>query len=269
MPASLLFLSFYHRGCIRCYDAVGAVKVINLLIERSAKGGPWMAHWTGGIGCCWIDDDRDELIRRAVAEAGRYAEWRQGRQPDFSPPSGEARVVEEVQTAGGPVGTSGSPMALFARDRSQGAVPNVTEAFDVADHIWGDIERLIAPLSPSQRSTLPSPGKRTIEQTLEHLGNCFWWYCSRIDDELPEWPDAGLSQEERADAYLRSARAWCIERAATGDATASVKVPTRYPTDDPTERWTFAKVIRRQAEHLWEHRGVLERDVTSLQSSHR
>jgi hypothetical protein len=43
-----------------------------------------------------------------------------------------------------------------------------------------------------------------------------------------------------------------------------VKVPARYPTDDPTEQWTLAKVIRRQAEHLWEHLGTIERDAASL-----
>jgi hypothetical protein len=154
-------------------------------------------------------------------------------------------------------------MALFARDCAPVAIPHVTEAFDVADHAWADIARRIARLGSAQRSTPPSAGKRSIEETLEHLGNCFWWYCSRIDDGLPDWPDAGLSFEERADAFLRRARAWCRERAGTGGPAASgpAVVPTRYPTDDPEEQWTLAKVIRRQAEHLWEHLGTVERDA--------
>jgi hypothetical protein len=241
--------------------------MIDLLVERSAGSGPWMAHWVGGPGCCWIESNHDTLIRRAAAEAGRYAEWRRAWQQAFGLPTGAARVVEEVQTAGGPVGVSGSPMALFARDRAPVAIPNVLESFDVADQAWIDIKRLIASLSTAQRSSPPSVAKRTIEETLEHLGNCFWWYCSRIDDELPEWPDAGLSFEERADAFLRLARSWCRERADVDGPAVPLKVPARYPTDDPTEQWTLAKVIRRQAEHLWEHLGAIERDVATLRLS--
>ena len=237
--------------------------MIDLLVERSAGGGPWMAHWIGGAGCCWIDGDRDTLAGRAAAEAGRYWAWRSTWQPAFGRPAGAARILEEVRTAGGPVGVSGSPMAIFARDRAPVATADVIEAFDVADHAWADIGRSIARLSPARRSTPPSAGRRTIEETLEHLGNCFWWYCSRIDDGLPDWPDAGLSFEERAGAFLRRARAWCRERAGTGGPAASgpAVVPTRYPTDDPEEQWTLAKVIRRQAEHLWEHLGTVERDA--------
>jgi hypothetical protein len=241
-----------------------ATALIDLLVERSAGGGPWMAHWVGGAGCCWVDGDHDTLIRRAAAEAGRYTEWRRAWQPGFGPPAGAVRIIEELQTAGGPVGSSGSPMALFARDCAQVAISHVIEAFDVADHAWADIERRIARLGPTRRSTAPSAGKRSIEETLEHLGNCFWWYCSRIDDGLPDWPDAGLSYEARAGAYLLNARAWCIERAGGGGPAASgtkAVVPTRYPTDDPAEQWTLAKVIRRQAEHLWEHLGAVARDV--------
>jgi hypothetical protein len=223
-----------------------------------------MAHWVDGPGSCWIDSDHDTLIRRAAAEAGRYAEWRRAWQPGFDLPEGAARVVEEVQTAGGPVGVSGSPMALFARDHAPVAIPSVLEFFDVADQAWIDIERLIALLSSAQRSTPPSAGKRTIEETLEHLGNCFWWYCSRIDDELPEWPDAGLSFEERAGSFLRLARSWGLARAEIDGSAVPVKVPARYPTDDLKEQWTLAKVIRRQAEHLWEHLGTIERDVATL-----
>jgi len=169
-----------------------------------------------------------------------------------------------MQTAGGPVGASGSPMALFARDRVPVASQDVLEALSVAERIWKDITTWIDRLSPAQRRKPPSPGKRTIEETLEHFGNCFWWYCSRIDDGLPEWPDAGLSQEERADSFLKLARAWCLERAAAESAIVSPNVPKRYPTDDPLEEWTLAKVIRRQAEHLWEHRGTLGRDVARI-----
>lgn len=241
--------------------------MIDLLVERSSGGGPWMAHWVGGPGCCWIEADRDALLGRAAAEAGRYAAWRISWQPGFFPPSGVVRVLEEEFTAGGPVGASGSPMALFARDRVSVRTSDAGEALDVAAHAWADIVRLIGSLSPDERSIQPSAGKRTIEETLEHVGNCFWWYCSRIDEELPEWPDAGLSFEERADVFLQRARAWCLARAGTGGSVAAVKVPTRYPTDDPAERWTLGKVVRRQAEHLWEHLGTVERDVGALRRS--
>jgi hypothetical protein len=238
--------------------------VIDLLVERSAKGEPWMAHWVGGTGCCWIEKDRDALIRQAATETTRYALWRTAWEPEFSLPSGEAKVLEEIQTTGGPVGISGSPMAIFTRDRVPVASQDVLEAFAVADHIWDDIKKWIARLSPVQRKSPPFPGKRSIEETLEHLGNCFWWYCSRIDDELPEWSDAGLSQEKRADSFLKMARSWCLDRATTNGSVVSSHVPKRYPTDDPLEEWTLAKVIRRQAEHLWEHRGLLERSAGSL-----
>lgn len=223
-----------------------------------------MAHWVDGPGCCWIDTDYGVLIDRAVPEAGRYAAWRIAWLPRFPPPSGAGRVLEEVLTCGGPVGASGSPMAIFARDRAPVQAADVGEAFDVAARAWADIVRLVDGLSPAERSVPPSAGRRTIEGTLEHLGNCFWWYCSRIDDGLPEWPDAGLSFEERADVFLRRARAWCLERAETAGSDVAQTVPKRYPTDDPAEPWTLGKVVRRQAEHLWEHLGTVERDDGAL-----
>lgn len=58
-----------------------------------------------------------------------------------------------------------------------------------------------------------------------------------------------------------------LARAGTGGSVAAVKVPTRYPNDDPAERWTLAKVVRRQAEHLWERLGTVERDVGALRRS--
>jgi hypothetical protein len=91
-----------------------------------------MAHWIGGTGCCWIEKDRDSLISRTTAETKRYAFWRKAWQPEFALPTGEARVLEEIQTAGGPVGISGSPMALFECDRVQVLEDDVIEAFDVA-----------------------------------------------------------------------------------------------------------------------------------------
>lgn len=226
-----------------------------------------MAHWVGSPGCCWIDSDRDSLLRRAASEAGRYAAWRISWQPGFSPPSGAGRVLEEARTAGGPVGASGSPMAIFAHDRAPVLSAVAGESFDVAVHAWTDIVRLIGGLNPAERSVPPSAGRRTIEQTLEHLGNCFWWYCSRIDEGLPEWPNAGLSFEARAGVFLWQARAWCLERAGTRGSGVTETVPTRYPTDDPAERWTLGKVVRRQAEHLWEHLATVERDVGTLRRS--
>jgi hypothetical protein len=76
-----------------------------------------------------------------------------------------------------------------------------------------------------------------------------------------------MSLEERADSFLRLARAWCLERAKADTSATSAKVPARHPTDDPTERWSLAKVIRRHAEHLWEHLGTIAADIASLQLS--
>ena len=123
--------------------------MIDLLVERSAKGGPWMAHWVGGTGCCWIEDDRDALINQAAAETTRYVSWRRAWDSPSALPSGEARILETTQTAGGPVGASGSPMALFARDRVLVVSKDVREAISVAEHIWNDITTWIHRLGPA------------------------------------------------------------------------------------------------------------------------
>jgi hypothetical protein len=84
------------------------------------------------------------------------------------------------------------------------------------------------------------------------MGNCVWWYCSRIDDVLPE--PVEISEEApmaRIERLLEVAGEYLL--AVPLQARMIVNVPTRFLTKDPREAWTHAKVCRREAEHMWEH----------------
>jgi hypothetical protein len=46
----------------------GATAVIDLIVERSAGGGPWMAHWLDGLDDLAGTWAADPIFDRAVAE---------------------------------------------------------------------------------------------------------------------------------------------------------------------------------------------------------
>jgi hypothetical protein len=107
----------------------------------------------------------------------------------------------------------------------------------------------------------PEDGSLSAAETLDHIGDGLWWFCSRLSDDLPEpgseCPANGLP---RIQCLIPWAEAWLLSVEA--GKRNEVLVPTRYPSQDPSEAWTFAKVCRRQAEHVVEHLDALARRAT-------
>jgi hypothetical protein len=118
--------------------------------------------------------------------------------------------------------------------------------------------RMLSPLEGAAFDRRPEGGGRSLAETLDHIGRCLWWYCSRLSDELPEpggeCPEHGLA---RIQCLIPFAESWLL--AVPADRRADVIVPSRFPTRDPAEAWTFRKVCRRQAEHMVEHLSGLRR----------
>jgi hypothetical protein len=110
----------------------------------------------------------------------------------------------------------------------------------------------LARRGPAAYARRPGRGRRSPGQTLTHLANCEWWYCSRLDDRLPE-PGRECPRETRARLahLLDFAEGYLLSLSAA--ARRRVVTPRRHPTADPGEKWTAGKVLRRLAEHEFEH----------------
>jgi hypothetical protein len=170
-----------------------------------------------------------------AASALREADWRE---------------VETV--AGAPVWISGNAAVLFSVDRRPLSNREVMAHLDVVAAALSDMAEAVAGLSLEERARGRRTGGRSINETLTHVGNCIWWYASRIDDKLPEpEEDPAEAPLDRCVRLLADARAYL--GSISGKARVGVHVPTRFPTYDPSEPWTHAKACRREAEHAWDH----------------
>jgi len=162
------------------------------------------------------------------------------------------QVVETEHKAGAPVWISGNAAVLFQSDRRPLGDEAVVAHVRFARRVLEKMRELVAPLSAAECARAPKPGRRSVDETLTHIGNCIWWYCSRIDDELPEPDDMpDDSAMDRIDHLFPAAAAYLLELPLPVRAT--IHIPTRHPTKDLHERWTHTKVCRRQVEHLWAH----------------
>ena len=246
------------------------VPTLDLLVEDAGIQG-CLAHIPALPGCCFRAESVAELMDTVLARIAEYAHWllaegladitsetvaltRQVRIGDLS----GVRVVKKEHLPGAPVWESGSPAALFEHDLQPLDDGAVDSHLRLVCRVLGEMRELVAPLSVEQRARRPAADRRSIDETLEHIGNCVWWYCSRIDDELPE-PDEPEDESpldrigrlfDAAEAYLQGV---------PFSARTTIHVPTRFPTSDPSERWTHTKVCRRQAEHVWAHLPGLKR----------
>ncbi|HEY5271218.1 MAG TPA: hypothetical protein VII97_12855 [Anaerolineales bacterium] len=168
------------------------------------------------------------------------------------------RVVETERRDGSPLWISGNPAVLFDYDRHPLDNTAVTAHLRFARQVMKRIRVMVAVMSPDQREHKPAVQYRSVDETLTHIGNCVWWYCARIDDELPE-PDERAEETPmvRIERLLEAAGEYLL--AVPLQARTTVHVPSRFLTLDPREAWTHTKVCRRQAEHLWEHLQTLSK----------
>ncbi len=239
---------------------MASIKVIEIQLEQGPKG-MCMGHWMGSRGCCWLGNTPREVVNNSEKEIEIFLEflkkWDQGIEiPDLW----EIKAGEFVRNSAGEVGTSGSPMALFSLDKNEISKKNVEETFRIAGYIRQGIKNRVEALSREELEFQPEPNRRSIQKTLQHIGNTVWWYCSRIDQNLEQWPDKGLNDFDRIEFFFEKAREFLVGKIEEGK-TNRVYIPTLYPTLDPGEKWTARKVLRRQVEHFWEHYRYLDKSL--------
>ena len=237
---------------------------INFLVEEAGSLG-CLVHIHTLPGLSFRIEDASEVKEAALARISEYARWLVAEDlGDLTPETAlltqlvkmgdlaNLRVVETEHMAGAPVWISGNPAVLFQFDRRPLDDGAVISHLRFTRRVLGQMRELVTPLSSAQRARRPEPDRRSIDETLTHVGNCIWWYCSRIDDELLEPDDVpGESPMDRIDRLFAAAEAYLL--GVSLSARATVHTPTRFPTEDPQEQWTHTKVCRRQAEHVWAH----------------
>jgi len=236
----------------------------DLLVEDASRAG-CMGHIPALPGLCFRAATTVEVERVAPARIVDYARWLVAEdladlEPEATALAGRVRAQDESRVrvvvaehvAGAPVWESGNAAALFERDLHPLTDDAVCGHLRLVRRILERVREATSPLSAAQRARRPAPDRRSIDETLTHIGNCVWWYCSRIDDALPEPEEPpGEDPLDRIDRLSTAANAHLL--AVPFSQRAGVHVVTRFPTKDPHERWTHTKVCRRQAEHAWEH----------------
>ena len=236
----------------------------DLLIEDAGTQG-CLGHVPALPGLCFRARNAEETEAIAPDRIAEYAAWlRAESMTDLTPETAVAvrcadadgssglRIVVAEHVAGAPVWESGNAAVLFRSDLRPLDDRAVAARLRFVRRVLDRIRGAVVPLSASDRARRPAPDRRSVDETLEHVGNCIWWYCSRLDDDLPE-PDEPRGEDmlDRIDRLFEIAETYLS--AAPLSARATIHVPTRFLTEDPNERWTHAKVCRRQAEHVWAH----------------
>lgn len=248
----------------------------HLLVEDVGSQG-CLGHVPALPGLCFRVEDSSELEGTALARIFEYVRWLLAEDLADITPDTEAlvsrvrsgdttgvRVVETERLAGAPVWISGNPAVLFQHDRCPLDDGAVVSHLRFVRRVLERMREIVSPLSPPQRARRPAADRRSVDETLTHVGNCIWWYCSRIDDELPEPEEpAGESPLDRIDRLFAAAETYLL--GVPHSARSAAHVPTRFPTSDRHERWTHTKVCRRQAEHVWAHLPRLKSATESLE----
>ncbi len=235
--------------------------LIELCLEMTPDGRG-VGHVLDFPGCHLRGESRADIVARAPTEVGRYLAWcgRHGLAPRPAGGPEDATAVRVIESLpGAALWESGNPAALFLKDREPLADDEVRMHFQVVRAACDDIARAVTGLDAAVLQAKPAPDRRSLEETLTHIGNCMWWYCSRLSDDLPEpdrdCPASGLA---RIGHLLPFAEQWLIDF--PQQRRRDVLVPRRHPSNDPGEPWTHRKACRRQAEHVLEHlAGILNR----------
>jgi hypothetical protein len=248
---------------------------LDLLIEV-APDGACLGHIPSLPGLSLRAEDAAQLLEAAPGKVADYARWLvEQNLSDLNAKAsdsvrlvclgreGEIQIIERERKEGARPWISGNPAALFRSDRTALTDGEVLSRVLFLRRVVRRIRSLVDTLSPTQRTRRPAPGRRSLNESLMHIGNCVWWYCSRIDDSLRE-PEERSNEDplDRIERLLEMASHFLISFpfAARGEA----RVPKRFHTSDPGETWTHTKVCRRQAEHAWEHLLGMERAVHEM-----
>jgi len=242
---------------------------LDLLIEDAGTAG-CLAHVPAFPGLCFRARTPEDAEAIAATCASEYAAWlRAENMTDLTPETAEAvgtpdlRLVVAERLPGAPVWESGNAAVLFQWDLRPLDDRAIAAHLRFVRRALDRMRGMVDPLSAPERAKRPAQGRRSVDETLEHIGNCVWWYCSRIDDDLPE-PDEPVGEDplDRIDRLFEIAESFLL--AVSFTERARIHVPTRFRTADPNERWTHAKACRREAEHAWAHLGGLRRAASEL-----
>lgn len=169
----------------------------DLLIEDAGAAG-CLGHIPALPGLCFRGRTPEEAEESASARIVEYVRWlvSEGLR-DLTPTtetlaarlrgeeSMDLHIAASERVDGAPVWESGNAAALFEHDLHTMPDNDVRAHLRFVRCVFDRVRRLISPLPASQRVERPMPDRRSIDETLEHIGNCVWWYCSRIDDDLP------------------------------------------------------------------------------------
>lgn len=249
------------------------------ILTEVAPGEGCFGHIPALPGLCFRAYDPAELERMAPGQIVEYAEWLLAENlVDLNPVVaalvhqvlvgnfGAIRVVETERREGSPLWISGNPAVLFDYDLHLLDDPAVTAHLRFTRKVVHRIQAMVVALSQEQRAQKSMHEHRSVDDTLTHIGNCVWWYCSRIDNGLPE-PDERVEETPllRIERLLDIATKYLL--AVPLSERTTVHVPTRFLTKDPQESWTHTKVCRRQAEHVWEHLNQLRQAVRLTRKS--
>ena len=253
-------------------DGTGGSLVLDLYVEV-APGGACMGHIPALPGFCFRSESTEKIASRALEGLARYGKWLEER--ELIDLTVAARDVVEVlstdgvdavalrereRIAGAPVWESGNAAALFSVDHRALADQDARAHLRFVAEVLVHVRSVIEPLTVDQRVRHPGPGRRSIDETLGHIGNCIWWYASRIDDAFPEPPDVEHEDPfERIDRFVALVADYLLS--VPFSKRKRVHTPKRFLTKDPDERWTYGKVCRREAEHVWAHLPGILRDV--------
>jgi hypothetical protein len=235
--------------------------LIRIYLEHAPSGGG-VAHLPGLPGDSFRFHNRDEILLRAIEECTAYFRWLKAKNilaplalaaPEEQPALSRATVVEEQ--AGREIWESGTAAVMFECDLGLVDDEWIRRHFIVIQTALEDLVSRALAVPQEEWDTPAEPGKRTLREQLIHVGNAVWWYCSRVDDTVPE-PE-GEDGDQTPDPPGRILRLtewalhWCL--GLDRDHREQIQRPTRFLSDDPEELWTLGKVLRRLAEHSIEH----------------
>ncbi len=245
---------------------------LELYIEI-APGEGWFCHIPTLPGLCFRATNQAEVNRLAAGYIHNYIKWLtdeeltdlNGTVTHMAAPSNSGReesfplILKETRQ-GSPVWISGNAAALFSYDLMPLDDPTIHAYLRFTRQVMRCISSIIDQLPAAMRTHKADTEHRSFDEMLTHIGNCVWWYCSRINDELPE-PDEPAHEDpliriarllDQAEQYLCSVPV--SER-------NIVHIPARFKTIDPDEPWTHTKASQREAEHMWEHLSELKEAI--------
>ena len=174
----------------------GPIPVIQLgLHVEVAPDGGCLGHIPSLPGLCFRAISPEELARIGTDRIATYARWLLAEDlARITMVTGivttlvrcgderEIRLIEVERRDGYPLWYSGNPAALFESDLRPLSDAVVSAHLRFTRAVVRHMGILVERLTPVQRMRKPTEGQRSVHETLAHIGNCIWWYCSRIDD---------------------------------------------------------------------------------------